>query len=249
MGPRVLGVIPARMESRRLPGKPLREICGRPMLAWVYQNARAAGCLDHLLIATDSQEIQSFCHREGMPVVMTSSEHRSGTDRMAEVAGRERADIYVNIQGDEPMIAPVHLKGLLQPFQDNPSTQVTTLKVAIDARMAEDPNVTKVVTDLRGRALYFSHLPIPANRDRRAPSPHYKHLGVYGLTGAALEQFHLLPPSPLESLEQLEQLRYLEHGIPVTVVETQDDTIGVDTEEDLARVEAHFRSVGLKPVP
>jgi len=242
---RVLGVIPARLESTRLPGKALRAICGRPMIAWVYENARQAACLEHLLVATDSPEIETYCREQGIPAMMTSREHRSGTDRMAEVMANEPAAIYVNIQGDEPMITPGHLERLLQPFDEAPSTQVSTLKVAIDAETALDPNVVKVVTDLAGRAVYFSRARIPFDRDGSGQAQYFKHQGFYAFSAAALEAFHHLPPSPLEKLEKLEQLRFLENGIGIAVVETPHDTIGVDTEEDLSKVEEYFQRLHL----
>jgi 3-deoxy-manno-octulosonate cytidylyltransferase (CMP-KDO synthetase) len=239
--PRVLGVIPARLESTRLPRKPLREIFGKPMIAWVYENAREARSLDQVLVATDSAEIESYCRAQAIPVMMTSRAHHSGTDRVVEVMSREPAEVYVNIQGDEPMITSDHLQRLLSPFGDAPETQVSTLKVAMDAGHAEDPNNVKVVTDARGRALYFSRARIPYYRDGGAPIQYYKHLGIYAYTATALAEFHRLPPSRLEQIERLEQLRFLENGIAITVVETPHDTIGVDTEEDLERVEAYFR--------
>jgi len=238
---RVLGVIPARLESTRLPGKPLRAICGRPMIAWVYENARQATCLDHLLVATDSPEVESYCREHGIPALMTSHEHKSGTDRMAEVMAKETAGIYVNIQGDEPMITPDHLERLLRPFDESSGTEVSTLKVAIDAQTAMDRNVVKVVTDLAGRALYFSRARIPFDRDDTGKAQYFKHQGFYAFSAGALEKFHHLPPSPLEKLEKLEQLRFLENGIEIMVVETPHDTIGVDTEDDLRRVEEYFR--------
>jgi 3-deoxy-manno-octulosonate cytidylyltransferase (CMP-KDO synthetase) len=240
---KVLGVIPARLQSTRLPGKPLRAICGRPMIAWVYEHARGAACLDHLLVATDSAEVESYCSEHGIPVMMTSCEHKSGTDRLAEVMEREPASIYVNIQGDEPMITPGHLELLLRPFTEAPATQVSTLKVAIDPETALDPNVVKVVTDLAGHALYFSRVRIPYDRDGTGQAQYYKHQGFYAFTAQALRTFHHLPPSPLEKLEKLEQLRLLENGIDIAVMATPHDTIGVDTEEDLRRVEEYFRCV------
>ena len=236
----VLGVIPARLESTRLPGKPLREICGRPMIAWVYENARQAECLDHLLVATDSPEVEAYCRQHGIPSLMTSRDHKSGTDRLAEVMAREPAEIYVNIQGDEPMITPDHLECLLRPFDQAPETQVSTLKVAIDAETALDPNVVKVVTDLAGRALYFSRARIPFELYARGQAQYFKHQGFYAFRAAALMLFHHLPPSPLEKVEKLEQMRFLENGIEIVVEETPHDTIGVDTEEDLRKVEEYF---------
>jgi 3-deoxy-manno-octulosonate cytidylyltransferase (CMP-KDO synthetase) len=160
---------------------------------------------------------------------------------------REPAELYVNIQGDEPMITPDHLERLLRPFRETPETQVSTLKVAIDAESARDPNNVKVVTDAAGRALYFSRAQIPHDRDGSGRGRYFKHLGIYAFTAAALGKFHGLPPSPLEQLEKLEQLRFLENGIAIAVVETPNDTIGVDTEEDLQRVEAYFRRLQQEP--
>jgi 3-deoxy-manno-octulosonate cytidylyltransferase (CMP-KDO synthetase) len=244
---RALGVIPARLESTRLPRKPLRMICGRPLIAWVYDRARQASCLDHLLVATDSPEIESYCREQAIPVMMTSRAHQSGTDRVVEVMTHEAAELYVNIQGDEPMITPDHLERLLAPFRDVPEAQVSTLKVAMGAESARDPNNVKVVTDAAGRALYFSRARIPHDCDGSGRARYFKHLGIYAFTAAALRKFHVLPPSPLEQIEKLEQLRFLENGIPITVVETPHDTIGVDTEEDLERVEAYFRRLQQEP--
>lgn len=238
---KVLGVIPARLESTRLPRKPLRLICGRSMIVWVYERARRATCLDHVLVATDAEEVAALCRQQGIPVMMTSPAHRSGTDRVWEVLTREPADLYVNIQGDEPLIGPEHLKLLLHPLHDEPEAQVSTLKVAIDTESARNPNNVKVVTDLHGRALYFSRALVPYDRDKPGRAQYYKHLGLYAYTREALEKFHNLPPSRLEQLERLEQLRFLENGIPIAVMETSQDTIGVDTEEDLKRVEEYFR--------
>jgi 3-deoxy-manno-octulosonate cytidylyltransferase (CMP-KDO synthetase) len=211
------------------------------MIAWVYENARQAKCLDHLLVATDSPEIESYCRENGIPALITSREHKSGTDRLAEVMAKEPAEIYVNIQGDEPMITSDHVERLLRPFNESPATRVSTLKVAIDSETALDPNVVKVVTDLTGRALYFSRARIPWDRDGSGAVQYYKHQGFYAFSAAALKMFHQLPPSPLEKLEKLEQLRFLENGIDIAVKESSHDTVGVDTEEDLQRVEEHFR--------
>ena len=248
---KVLGVIPAHLESTRLPRKLLRPLCGRPMLAWVYDRARQAPGLDALAVATDSEEILEVCRLHNIPAAMTSIEHRSGTDRVFEVMSRALMsgspdDVYVNIQGDEPMITPGHLEQLLGPFRSSEpdlETQVSTLKVAIGSDDARNPNNVKVVTDFRGRALYFSRAPVPHERDGSGRARYYKHLGVYAYTADALEKFHRLPPSELELTEKLEQLRFLENGIPITVVETSQDTIGVDTEEDFRKVEEYFRGI------
>jgi len=241
---RVLGIIPARLESTRLPRKPLRLICGHPMIAWVYHRARQAPSLNHLLIATDAQDILDYCRGASIPAEMTSSAHRSGTDRIVEVMGREPADIYVNIQGDEPMVTGEHIELMLRPFRESPQTQVSTLKVAISPEEARNPNNVKVVTDASGRALYFSRSLIPHDRDGRGQVQYFKHLGLYAYSAAALEKFQTLAPSTLEQHEKLEQLRLLENGVPIQVVETAQDTIGVDTADDLRKVEEYFLRAG-----
>jgi 3-deoxy-manno-octulosonate cytidylyltransferase (CMP-KDO synthetase) len=240
---KILGIIPARLESTRLPRKALREICGKPMVAWVYERAHLAKSLTRVTVATDSREILSVCRELGIPTVRTSAGHRSGTDRLVEVMDREPADVYVNIQGDEPMVTPAHIDLLVRPFQRRPDTQVSTLKIRIKPEEARDPNVVKVVTDVEGRALYFSRAVIPHDRDSTGRARWYKHLGLYAYRAEALRRFSTLKPSELEQTEKLEQLRFLENGISIAVVETTQDTIGVDTEEDLKRVEEYFRKL------
>jgi 3-deoxy-manno-octulosonate cytidylyltransferase (CMP-KDO synthetase) len=238
---RVLGVIPARLESKRFPHKVLRPILGDPMVVWVYRRARGAKGLDDLLVATDSEEVAECCGRHGVPAVMTSRHHHSGTDRLGEVMERRPAEIYVNIQGDEPTVTAQHIERLLEPFRETPEIPVATLKVAISEAEARDPNKVKVVCDANGRALYFSRAMIPYSREAAANVRYYKHLGLYAYRAAALRTFLALPPSPLEEAEKLEQLRFLENGIPIAVREAAEDTIAVDTEEDVARVEARLR--------
>jgi 3-deoxy-manno-octulosonate cytidylyltransferase (CMP-KDO synthetase) len=194
--------------------------------------------LSSLLVATESDEVMSYCQQEGIPVTMTGR-HPSGSDRLNEVMERTDADIYVNIQGDEPMLRPEQLDLLLAPLLAG-EAQVATLKVAVDLAAALDPNNVKVVTDFHGRALYFSRHPIPFDRDGLGTVQHYKHIGIYGYTRNALALFHSLPQSSLETAEKLEQLRFLQNGVPILVVETLQDNIGVDTEADLARVNALF---------
>jgi 3-deoxy-manno-octulosonate cytidylyltransferase (CMP-KDO synthetase) len=247
---KVLAVIPARLGSHRLRRKMLRNILGRPMIEWVYQRARRAACLDGVIVATDSDEIFACCRDRRMAVEMTSTDHRSGTDRIVEVMHRHResgqaAGIYVNVQGDEPMVSAAHIELLLEPFRPAPQTQVSTLKVPIAVEDARDPNNVKVVTDAEGRALYFSRALIPHDRSGLESSPYYKHLGLYAYTAGALEKFHRLPPSHFEQIEKLEQLRFLENGISIVVREASEDTIGVDAEEDLPKVEEYFRRIGV----
>ena len=231
---KILGVIPARYDSTRLPGKVLRDIAGKPMLYWVYRSARQSNLLADLLVATDSEKVVRFCGREGIPVILTGR-HPSGTDRLREIMERVEADIYINIQGDEPMLRPDHLEAIVSPFLTG-DAQVATLKVAVDEAGARDPNNVKVVTDDSGRALYFSRHPIPFDRDGTGEVKRYKHIGIYAYTRAALTIFHSLPESSLESAEKLEQLRFLQNGVAIYVVETPYDTVGVDTEADLQRV-------------
>ncbi len=236
----VLGVIPARLASTRLPRKVLREIAGRPLLAWVYDAARRCAELEHVVVATDADEVMQLCEREGWPCLMTASELASGTDRLYAVAQRIPAAIYVNIQGDEPMLQPEHVRALLRPFR-NSQVDVTTLKVRCTEENERNPNAVKVVTAADGRALYFSRAKIPYDRDGVGGVAYWKHLGLYAYRRAALERFPSLRLSGLEQTERLEQLRFLENGMSVYVEATEIDTIGVDTAEDLERVERVLR--------
>ena len=235
----VLGVIPARLASTRLPRKALREIAGRPMVVRVWEAARRAAHLTDVLVATDSEEIVEACRHHHVPAVLTDPGHASGTDRVWEVAQGRAADVYVNIQGDEPMVTPGHIAALVEPFIRLPDTQVTTLRIRATAEEAASPTVNKVVCNADDSALYFSKYPIPYDRDG-VGVVRYKHIGLYAYRAVALEQYHRLPPSPLERAEGLEQLRFLEADIPILAVETAEPTIGVDTEEDLRAVEALF---------
>jgi 3-deoxy-manno-octulosonate cytidylyltransferase (CMP-KDO synthetase) len=235
---RVVAVIPARLASTRLPGKVLRPIAGVPMLGWVYRAALACPQLDQVLIATDSEEVADYAASQEWPCIMTSAALASGTDRVHAVAAIVDADIYVNIQGDEPLIRREHIDALLRPFART-AAEVTTLSTPCSREQIDDPNAVKVVTAIDGRALYFSRATIPFNRGV-ALVPH-KHLGLYAYRKAALRRFAGLPPSPLESAERLEQLRMLENGIHIYVEHTSFDTIGVDTEEDLLAAERVLR--------
>lgn len=232
----VLGIIPARLASTRLPRKVLRSVAGRPLLAWVVEAAQACPLLDRLVVAVDSDEVARLCEQQGWPYEMTSPTLPSGTDRLHAVAGRHPAAIYVNIQADEPLLTPAHLTALLQPFAD-PTVDVTTLRVPCPPEAVTDPNVVKVVISNTGRALYFSRAPIPFNRDGTGLTTYWKHLGLYAYRAAALTRFSTLPPSHLEQSERLEQLRLLENGLALQVTEAPTDTIGVDTEADLRHVE------------
>lgn len=232
----VLGVIPARLGSTRLPRKVLREIAGKPLLTWVYEAAMRCTELDRVVVATDAEEVMALCKREGWPCEMTSTELPSGTDRLHAVAERIPAEIYVNIQGDEPLLRAEHVRALLRPFREK-HVEVTTLKVRCTAENERNPNAVKVVTAVDGRALYFSRATIPFDRDGSGAT-YWKHIGLYAYRWAALARFPHLRPSLLEQTERLEQLRFLENGVSVYVEATEIDTVGVDTPEDLERVAA-----------
>ena len=234
---RILGVIPARLASTRLPRKVLREIAGKPLLVWVVEAARACPQLDGVLVAADSSEVADLCDRLGIPVELTSPDLPSGTDRLHAVAQLHDADIYVNIQGDEPLLRPEHIAHLLRPFErPGGEIDVTSLKVRCTLENIANPNAVKVVTASDGRALYFSRATIPYDRDGAAPV-YWKHIGLYAYRKAALNRFPSLPASELERVERLEQLRFIENGLNIWVEATDYDTIGVDTEADLRTVE------------
>jgi 3-deoxy-manno-octulosonate cytidylyltransferase (CMP-KDO synthetase) len=245
---RVIGVIPARFKSSRLEGKPLADIHGRSMVQHVYERARRARNLDDVLVATDDERIRRAVVEFGGKAVMTSPEHRSGTDRVAEAVATIDADVVVNIQGDEPMLDPVMLEEVVAPFRQGTSLGLVTLKKQVfhDGEFA-DPGVVKVVTDSHGVALYFSRSLIPYPRNRTAHFRVFEHVGVYAYTRACLLRLAALPVSPLEEIESLEQLRALENGIAILVIETQSRTesISVDTPEDLERVRAAMRGEAL----
>jgi len=221
-----------------MPRKVLREIGGVPMVVYVFRRAQGCRVLSDLLVATDSDEVIEACRAHHVPAVMTSASHHSGTDRLWEVSRARVADVYVNIQGDEPLITAAHIECLVRPFLAEPEVQVTTLKIRATAAEVPSRTANKVVTNVHGDALYFSRLPIPFDRDARGDVVYWKHIGLYAYRRAVLDTYHALPPSSLERAEQLEQLRLLEAGIPIRVLETDQPTIGVDTEEDLQAVAA-----------
>jgi len=235
-----IAIIPARLGSTRLSRKVLREIAGKPMVGHVYESAKKSPLLREVIIATDSEEVMQLAQAHGWNAQMTSAEHRSGTDRMYEVSKRVTADVYVNIQGDLPMVRPEHIEALLRPMA-KPETMVSTIKTLCKPEEINNPNAVKVVTDKNGRALYFSRSTIPFDRDKSGTIQYFKHLGIYAYRKPALERFCNLPESKLEASERLEQLRLLENGIDIYVEETPFNTVEVDTEEDLRRVEEIFR--------
>lgn len=242
-----IAVIPARYAATRLPGKPLVSLAGKPMVERVWERARRAKKISRVIIATDDERILKAVAGFGGEAAMTRSEHRSGTERVAEVAAgmaREGAEIFVNVQGDEPLIEPDAIDAAVEAIESDESVMVSTLMVPI-AKAADimDPNIVKVVLDFDGNALYFSRAPIPWVRDRESPVhvQHMKHLGLYAFRSAALLDFPTLPLGDLERVEQLEQLRWMENGYKIRVAETAHDSVSVDVPEDVARVEQLFR--------
>jgi 3-deoxy-manno-octulosonate cytidylyltransferase (CMP-KDO synthetase) len=216
------------------------------MVELVWRAAKAGGLMDPVVVATDAEEVAAVCRARGIPVAMTSADCPSGSDRVREVARQIDADIYVNIQGDEPTLTPDFFPPLIALF-DREEVEVATLAVACPPEEFANPNAVKVVTALDGRALYFSRATIPFDRDGTGFTGYRKHLGIYAYRKAALERFAALAPSPLERLERLEQLRLLENGIALYVAAAPADTIGVDTEEDLRRAEAVLLRVQVLP--
>lgn len=237
---KVVAVIPARYGSTRFPGKALAPIAGKAMVQHVYERARAAKQVSRAVIATDDERILQAAVAFNGDAMMTRTEHRSGTERVAEVAAHVEADVYLNVQGDEPLIEPAAIDALVAAMAEDESVKVATLCVPIaEPSDIMDPNVVKVVVDFQGDALYFSRAPVPWVRDSKqvVESQHKKHLGLYGFRREALLEFPTLPPGELEKLEQLEQLRLLENGYKIRVVETKYNSVGVDVPEDVARVE------------
>jgi len=236
---KILGVIPARYASTRFPGKALAQLDSRTMIEHVWERVSMAHYLTAILIATDDERIAAEARRFGARVYMTRPDHVSGTDRVAEVASAfEDAELVVNVQGDEPLIDPAAIDAAVLPLAEEPAIQMGTLSKKIeDAREVSDPNVVKVVTDRFGNAIYFSRSAIPFNRDAE-PAAHFKHIGLYVYRREFLLRYPDLPAGPLERAEKLEQLRALENGFRIRVVETDYESIGVDTPGDLDRVRA-----------
>jgi 3-deoxy-manno-octulosonate cytidylyltransferase (CMP-KDO synthetase) len=241
----VVAVIPARYSSTRLPGKALASIAGVPMIVRVWRQARKATIAERVIVATDDERILHAMGEAGGEVLMTSPDHQSGTDRIAEVAQRIRADIYINVQGDQPFIAPEDLAALAAPMIADAGLAMATLATPITgAEEWSNPNKVKVVCDARGDALYFSRSPIPFARDSEGIPPNaLRHIGVYGYRREFLLKFASLKAGVLEQIERLEQLRALEHGYRIRVVASVAPSLEVDTPEDLARANALARSL------
>jgi 3-deoxy-manno-octulosonate cytidylyltransferase (CMP-KDO synthetase) len=243
-----IAIIPARYASSRFPGKPLAMIRGKPMIQRVYEGVASCGRISAVYVATDDNRIYDVVRGFGGEAVMTSPDHASGTDRLAECArklGLSDDDAVLNIQGDEPLFG-AEMAGELAGTLDDPSVYMGTLKEEIRSPAdAESLNVVKVITDVKGDAIYFSRRPIPFARDGAAPAM-YRHVGVYAYTKEFLLKLSALPRTPLERAESLEQLRAIENGYRIRVAETRHRTIGVDTPVDLALVEQYMEKNGLE---
>lgn len=249
----VLGIVPARLASSRLPRKPLYRIHGRPLIEWVWRRVAAMSVLDHALVATDSEEVAEVCRALGAPVEMTSAGHPSGTDRVAEVVGRPEYagfPFIANIQGDEPFLKESHLRSAIELVRERGWDVGTCATPVLFTEVRKDPSVVKVVRAANGRALYFSRAPIPYKRDDKPTreeldrEPFLRHVGIYAYTRSALEDWVALAPSPLERLESLEQLRPLESGLRIGVAVVGGADPGVDTPADVARMEEKLIELG-----
>jgi len=240
---KVICIIPARYASTRLPGKPLKLIAGKPMIQRVYEQATKAKMPAEVIVATDDERVYQAVKDFGGQVVMTSANHRSGTDRLAEVAkSRDDVDVVINVQGDEPMLPPEIIDRLSELFVQDANLQMATMKCPMKQEEYGEPGSVKVVTDMNGYALYFSRslLPYPRNEDGVKV---YKHVGIYAYRRDFLLKYAALEPTPLEMTESLEQLRALENGYKIKVLESDFQGVGVDTPEDLARVNELLREV------
>jgi len=239
---KAVGVIPARYESSRFPGKALADICGKPMIWWVYQQAIQVSEFTQIYIATDDERIEAECKNLGMGVIMTSDKHPTGTDRVGEVARKIEADLYVNIQGDEPLIQPDTIRRAIVPFENNTSgISVTNLMTEI-RKMTDlsDSTVPKVVVNSKREAVFLSRLPIPYPKGTNKVK-YYKQVCVYGFTPNALKKFCELPKGPAEEAEDIELLRFIENRMIVQMIEVEQDTVAVDTPSDLKIVREIIR--------
>ncbi len=233
----IVGVIPARLNSKRLPEKVIYPILGRPIIYYVYDNAKKSELLSHLVVAVDNNKVAKVCQKHSIPNIMTSTNHRSGTERIIEVSNKIKGDIFVNIQGDEPLINKDMINQLVSPFLDGNFYGITSLKKRItDEKELNNPNVVKVVDNINNEAMYFSRYPIPYNKNKNEYK-YFKHIGLYAYPKKILDYISTLPCSELEQTENLEQLRFLEYNIAIKLIETSFNTIGVDTKDDINTLE------------
>jgi len=242
---KVVVVIPARYGATRLPGKPLVSLAGKPMIQRVFERAKLAKTTHQVIVATDDQRILRVVEAFGGEARMTRPDHRTGTERVAEVAAHVEGDVFVNVQGDEPLLDPTAVDTAVSALLEDPPATVATVATPIRTPAdIMDPNVVKTVLDFDDNALYFSRAPIPWVRDSTSPVVvrHLKHLGLYVFQRDALLDYPTLPQGELERIEQLEQLRWMENGVKIRVAEVEHDAVSVDTPEDVARVEKLLQS-------
>lgn len=242
---KIIGVIPARYASSRFPGKPLAEICGKPMIWWVYKQCKKVEELDAVYVATDDTKIFNACKALDIKVIMTSNKHRTGTDRIGEVASKVDADLYINIQGDEPLISPDEIRDLLKIFDDE-SVYFGSLRQEItDDEELKAPSTVKIVVDCNQDALYLSRSIIPSNVKDGIQTKFFKHIGIYGFKKEFLFKYISLPQSPLELGEGVESMRAVENGYKMRIFETKHKSIGVDLPEHISLVEKEMKSRGI----
>lgn len=239
---KTVALIPARMAASRFPRKMLADLCGKPVIQRTYEATVATGLFDQVVVVTDDQEIFEVMEQAGAKVMMSDPSHQSGSDRIAEAASQLVVDVVVNVQGDEPFVDKDTLASLLEAFQEE-GVSVASLMMPLTAvEDIQNPNYVKVITDLKGDALYFSRSPIPYVRDTQAGHQYFRHIGVYGYRKETLLAFTQMPMTVLEVTEKLEQLRLLENGIKIRMVKTNHLSIGIDTPEDLALAIKRFQS-------
>ncbi len=231
-------IIPARFTSSRFPGKPLASISGKPMLQWVWEGAGKARLVDRWIVATDDERIRQSAAKFGADVVMTSSNHSTGTERVAEVARTLEHPVIVNVQGDEPLVNGEMIDRLIEALQDKTEKMASLMSRISDLALIDDPHIVKVLTDRQGRALYFSRSPLPYRPD----DFFYHHIGIYGYQRKFLLQYPSLPVSRLERLEKLEQLRALENGFQIRMIEISHPGLRVDTPQDIIKVEEYIKA-------
>lgn len=235
---KIIGVIPARYKSSRFPGKPLTDICGKPMIYWVYQQAMKVDEFDEIFVATDDHRIRAACDQYGMKVIMTSDKHNTGSDRVAEVAEKTAGDLYVNVQGDEPVINPEMIREVISIFQEDESVYFGSLKKEItDPDEIRATSTVKVVTDDNGDAMYFSRSVVPSNIKDGTLARVFRHVGIYAYKKEFLLKFAAMEQTELELGEGIEPLRAMQKGYKIRLKETTYSSIGVDLPEHVALVE------------
>ena len=240
---KIISIIPARYDSSRFPGKLMQALGDRTVILRTYQNVVATGLFNHVVVATDSDEIFKEISDNGGRAVMTRNDHQCGSDRIAEAVSGMDADVVINVQGDEPFVDGESLKKLIEVFEDDPHREIALASLMTPLNEPEEvknPSVVKVIVDLNDFALYFSRSPIPYDRDNQQAPPYYKHVGVYAFRKQALIDFSEHEMTPLESAEKIECIRYLEHGKKIKMVVTQNINFEIDTPRDLERAKAHL---------